>query len=186
MNRNLLIGIGGVVVIALIAGGIMLTRGKSDDKTNTPAETAGSTSYKMIDACSIYSLSNAKTVLGDSAALSANSGNADTENEDLKVSQCSYNDQAETGMTATGILVRSPKSDLGITSNKDAFTTDKPAGVEDVSGYGDAAYWNQSTGQFNVLKGNTWVIFTYMKGIKPSATTLEELTKFADVVIPNM
>ena len=185
--------IGAVLVIAAAAA-IVLARSNSsknqNDKTSQASSQKPSSSpaFAKRQACSIFTLSDAKQILGDSAKGGNTTG--DTSSDDLSVSTCTYtqdsgsNAPVSAGNSAT-LLVRSPKTGAGITSNQNQFGPLKPTGSQHVAGYGDNAYWDPQYGQLNILKHNTWYILS-SGPITPSSRTLDEAKQLADLLISKM
>ncbi len=201
MNKLLPVIVVGVVVVG--GGGAaayFLTRPNQNPSSNNnpisttnpnPANNAQVT-YENKDACTIFTLDDAKKVLGDSAK--AGTGTPGATSNDISVSTCSYLVDTNTPGSApvsvknihsASILVRAPKSATGTTSNKQVFTA-LPAGAQSVSGYGDSAFWNPTLGQLNVLKGNVWVILSSGVSSPPSGRTLDDAKKLADIIIPKL
>ena len=61
-----------------------------------------------------------------------------------------------------------------------AFGSGRPAGVETTQGYGQAAYWDPKTDEFNILVSNNWYILTRSSGLPAtmaSAPDVEALAK---------
>ena len=140
--------------------------------------------YEPANACDLLTLAEAKTLLGDSTI----NGVVQTpvQQKNITVSKCGYSDGLPDTANAVvaAIVVRSGINDAGIQQNKNEFVAGKPsAGVEDVSGIGDKAYFNTGNGQLNVLKDSTWIIASYGSGATPNANTLEDVTKLAKLVL---
>lgn len=140
--------------------------------------------YEPANACDLLTLDEAKTLLGDNTingvvTTPVQSGN-------LTVSRCSYSDGSpDTGhAVVAAIIVRSGINDAGIQQNKAEFNAGKPsAGIEDVQGIGDDAYFNTGLGQLNVLKDSTWVLMSYGPAASPQSNTLEDAEKLAKLVL---
>jgi hypothetical protein len=134
-------------------------------------------------------LADAKQLLGDS--VKGGDSPADTSSGDVDVSTCGYmqdlsgsNVPVSSGKSAS-LTVKIPKTAGGIKSNLGQFGPIKPDNVQDVSGYGDSAYWDAERGQFDVLKGNTWYILTNGSS-SPSDRTLDDAKQMADLLINKM
>jgi hypothetical protein len=137
-------------------------------------------------ACGVFTLADAKQLLGDSVKGGDNP--ADTSSNDVDVSTCNYlqdlsssNVPVSSGKAAS-LTVKIPKTSNGINSNQGQFGKIKPSDVEDVSGYGDSAYWDVDHGQLDILKNNTWYILSN-GSTTPSARTLDEAKQMADLLI---
>lgn len=172
--KKVLFIIGGVVVAAGLVTAVVLFMHSGDDKgskkgttSSTSTTTTGSGSYKVVAACQAFTLADAKAVLGSGAAAGSGNGLSDSASGDVAVSTCSYS--GAPGLTAQDtrtitLLSRSAKSAAGAASNKSVFGKDKPVGKQDVSGVGDAAFWDSTLSQLDVLKGNNWYIIGNMSG----------------------
>ena len=145
----------GVVLIAAVAITVVIAAGSknnSDKKSSASnSATAGNTPPGTIkQACHIFTLADAKQLLGDTAKGGQNP--VIESSGDLDVSTCTYtqdegsNAPVSSSKSAT-ILVRAPKTTKGASSNQEQFGPLKPANVQDVSGYGDNAYWDAEHGQ---------------------------------------
>lgn len=195
MDRKLIALI--VVVLVVLGGGALLLTNKgttkikntSSAKTSLPTDKAGT--LQVADACKLLTASDAKSLIDGNVVQSADK--AGISSADLKLSSCSYSKQVSAGAAeassnnsrSLNILLRSPKTQVGITGNKYSFTTGKPKDVTDVSGYGEVAYWSQQYGQLNVLKHNNWIILSSGSGAS-SNYTLDDAKKLADIVIPRL
>lgn len=184
MRRVWLYVISAVLILGA-ATAIIAAMGDSKDHSQSPAPaTSQSVAFPQRKACSIFSLADAKQVLGDSAKGGSN--NPDSP-EDLDVSACSYTQDAGSNVPVSGhksasLLVRAPKSGAGTTSNQNQFGRLKPADSQPVTGYGDNAYWDPQYGQLNILKHNSWYILSNGP-ITPSERTLDQAETLADILI---
>jgi hypothetical protein len=179
MRRIWIINLG--IILVLAAGiGIFLAADNSHNHnsakktTKQIAASQPAAKPKAKSACSIFTLADAKQVLGDTAK--GGSVNDENSSDDLTVSSCSYtqdsgaNVPVSSGKTA-GLLVRAPKTGSGDT--------------QDVSGYGDSAYWDPQLGQLNILKNNTWYILSNGP-VTPASRTLDQAKQLADLLISKM
>lgn len=201
MNK-LIAAIIGVIIVIGAGTAIVITRG-SDDNTARTTNTAtgqsqevstGEAAIVAVDACDVLTLAAAQAVLGnDLEKGDTSAGNVST--DDVSVTNCVYSTKAASTGTIqerlasnknVGVLARSGKTKAGADSNKAPFTSAKPAGVEDISGYGDQAYFNPKTGQVNILKGGNWYILTYKAGTGATQSTLAELKPLADAIKANI
>lgn len=194
MNKLIVAIVGGVIVIG---GGVYFVTKGSDDKPATGQSqtvATGSDVLVAVDACDVLTDSVATQVLGAGATKGDTSaGNASS--ADVTVSNCAYTLKSTTGGSAlaqvqgthaAGLLVRAAKSQTGADSNKAQFGSAKPSGVEDVSGYGDKAYWNPQFGQLNILKNGNWYILTNYVGTNPTKGTLDQAKQLADALKGNL
>ena len=163
----------------------------NNDKENAPAASQQTTQITSVSACELFSIDDARQVLGESAEKPEDLAGADASSDDMEVTQCLYEvPPAEAGSAdeqkQASLLARSAKTDSGARSNEEVFSgAAKPANVEDVSGYGDAAFWNPEFGQLNILKGSNWYILQ-VGGSVPSERTLDEAKQLADVLISSL
>jgi hypothetical protein len=184
MNKKVLLSVAAVAVVTIGIIGFVALGGDDkpakDNKANATSESLSATK-----ACDLFTLSEAKQLMGDAATLGSTTEAASS--DDVSVDNCSYVNNATTVpelRTAT-IMVRSALSDLGKTSNQDAFKAGgaaNPSGATAVSGYGDKAFWDPATYQLAVLKGNTWIGIVY-GGTNPTSNTLDDAKKVADLVV---
>lgn len=126
--------------------------------SNSASSYQGTVSIKK-DACKLFSLNDAKKVLGKSAEASKNNANAVSSK--ATVSTCSYSSGSEKleDLIALTILIR--------TSNKiqarQAFELARTQDSKDVKNFGDQAYYTPETSQLNILKDDTWIIIANSK-----------------------
>jgi hypothetical protein len=194
MKRSFIYIIGAVLLVAAVAG-ILIARENSQDHTDKTAGSATkstavnhSTAFPDIRACNIFSLADAKQVLGDSAKGGASGSN--TSSSDLEVSTCSYSQTSGSNAPVSGtksasLLVRAPKTGAGTTSNQNQFGPLKPADAQAVAGYGDNAYWDPQLGQLDILKNNAWYILSNGP-VTPADRTLDQAKALADILISKM
>lgn len=192
MNRKILIAI----MVLLVGGAAAAYIISSDEDTDQNQQNAAQSpkpkakTYQTInDACSLVSQADAEKLLGANIEK-GDSAAATQSNEDIVVSTCTYSTKADTltaakDVRSIAVLTRSPKTETGARSNETPFGTARPTGAQDVSGYGDKAYWDPQVGQLNVLKNGTWAILNYGAG-GSNTRTLEETKKLADIVVPRL
>ena len=192
MKRTWIYLIGAVLVIAAAVGVFIAIDNSNDHSgkaTNSNTEQASSSqAFKPRQACKVFTLADAKQLLGASAKGSEVTSN--TSSDDLEVSTCNYTQDSGsnspiTAAKSASILVRAPKTGAGITSNENQFGPLKPADSEHVAGYGDNAYWDSQYGQLDILKNNTWYILSYGP-ITPADRTLDQAKQLADMLIDKM
>lgn len=178
-----------ILVAAAVAAVILAAKNSkspSNKISNTPVATNKNPSPK--DACTIFTLADAKQLLGDTAKGGSNP--IFESSSDFDVSTCTYtqdqgaNAPVSSKKSAT-LQVQAPKTAVGIASNQKEFGPFKPAGVQDVAGYGDLAYWDPEHGQMNILKDNIWYTLSYGP-TTPSERTLDQAKQLADLLISKM
>lgn len=179
----------GLILVAAAAVAIVVaaknSKSHNDNTSDSGTQAVTKKTPSAKDACSIFTLADAKLLLGTDAKGGENG--VSTSSEDLSVSTCTYTDSdtpASTSQSAT-LLVRAPKTEKGITSNHNEFGPLKPTGVQDVPGYGDSAYWDAEHGQLNILKNNNWYILSNGP-VTPGDRTLDQTTKLADILISKL
>ncbi len=187
-----------LAAIIILGGGVFLltksdkeapAKNQTNESTSTSAETQA---FSPPKACEAFTLEDAKKVLGDSAEKTELPGGGGASSDDIDVSQCIYSQPGGDTLASiktqkqASLLVRGAKTKKGADSNKDVFTGSlKPAEAQDVSGYGDVAYWNPQFGQLNVFKNGNWYIIS--AGVStPAEKTLEESKALADVLISKL
>jgi hypothetical protein len=194
MKRSWLYIIGAILVVAA-AVAIFVAMDNSNDRSGKSTSASSSSpssstnqTFKPKQACNVFSLADAKQVLGDSAKGGATTNN--TSSDDLELSTCSYTQDSGSNVPVSAsksasLLVRAPKTGAGITSNQAQFGYLKPADSQHVAGYGDNAYWDPQYGQLNILKHNAWYILSYGP-VTPAARTLDQTKQLADILIDKM
>jgi hypothetical protein len=186
--RKLWFYLAAIILIGAAAAAIVAAIRSS--KSHVDSSSKGTTSAakkqpSVKDACSLFTLTDAKQLLGDTAKGGQNPITESTKN--LKVTTCTYtqdqgaNAPVSSRQSAT-LLVRAPLTDIGKTSNQNQFGPLKPTGVQDVPGYGDSAYWDPEHGQLNILKSDTWYILSYGP-TTPASRTLDQTKQLADLLI---
>lgn len=186
MKKSIVI-ISVVAAVVLIAGGVALLMGSKDNSQDNTASVATkdaekSGSLKQLDACTLFTEADAKAIMGPSATTGDNT--PATESDDIKITNCSYTNNATAVKDIKVITVtsRSPLTQTGVDSNKQAFTSQRPSGAETVSGYGDDAYWDPATYQLAILKDNNWIAVVY-GDTNPTSNTLADAKLVADKVV---
>lgn len=141
--------------------------------------------YEPQNACDMLTAQDAAGLLGESAIQTSNEAASVSQN--TAVSKCGYTDgnHDTEQMIVAAVIVRSGINDDGVLENKRDFVKSQPRGRTDiVQGVGDAAYFNTTNGQLNVLDGRNWIILSYGLGADPAANTREQALKLAAVVVP--
>lgn len=146
--------------------------------TGSSAETP--TIESSSPACQQFTLTTAKTVIGSSAALDAQDSALISDTDDIVASSCVYYASADT----IRLGVYSPKTSLGESTNTVMFGSEKPPGVQDVPGYGQAAYWDAHNGILSVLKNNTR--YELSRNTDTSSAAMDDILQAADVIVPKL
>jgi hypothetical protein len=175
-----------LILVAAAAAAIVLAtrnfKSHNDKINNAPVATNKAPSPK--NACTIFSLADAKQLLGDNAKGGSNP--VSESSSDFDVSTCTYTqDQGNNAPVASRksatLQVQAPKTDIGIASNQREFGPLRPTNAEDVAGYGDQAYWDPEHGQLNILKNNIWYILSFGPST-PAGRTLDQAKQLADLI----
>jgi hypothetical protein len=140
--------------------------------------------YEPANACDLLTMAEARTLLGDQTINTINQTPVQT--GAVTTSQCGYSDGLPDVSNAqvAAINVRSGINDAGIKLNKAQFVSGEPSShVQNISGLGDLAYFNQINGELNVLKDSTWLVVSYGAGADPTANTVDNDIKLAKLAI---
>jgi hypothetical protein len=178
-----------IAALVILGGAAMLILTKKHDNHTTAVQASSDTKqFTSPQACDVFTLDDAKKILGDNAQKSdVSSSNASS--PIIEVTQCLY-DQP-TGDTLASIksqkqaslVVRGAKDQAGADSNNDVFKgSKKPPGVQDIGGYGDGAFWNPQFGQLNIYKNSNWYILS-VGPITPTDKKIDDAKSLADVLI---
>jgi hypothetical protein len=189
MKRGALYLVALLLVAAAVAAGVFVFLNRDNDKkTGNISSSVSQTAKTSNKACSLLTLADAKQLLGPNAKGGPNAQVSSS--ADLDISYCIYTQgvgnklPVSANKTAT-LLVTAPKTEKGAASNQNQFGRLRPANVQDVGGYGEAAYWDPVHGQLNVLKNNVWYIMSYGP-VQPAGRTLEETKQLADLLTPKL
>lgn len=175
----------------VLAAAIVIVVSDKDESVTQPktskneSDNAKAADRKTPEACVIFPLDRAQSVMGKGIVKGDNTTGVSSTN-DIVVSSCTYTTTAKSveaiaNTKTASVLVRAAKTDAGATSNKSAFAENKPAGVQVVSGYGEAAFWNPQLGQLSILKNDNWYILTYGSSTT-TGRTLDEAKKLAEIL----
>ncbi len=185
-----------IIVLVVAAGTFLLfsmdnSKDSSTSGTESQETSNAGKSFNPPAACDVFTLEEAKKVLGETAEVPDTVVPPTASSDDISVSQCIYQTPADTlaairAQKQASVLVRGAKTETGADSNKDYFSgSTRPAEAEDVSGYGDAATWNAQFGQLNILKNNNWYILQTGSST-PAERTLEQAKSMADAIISKL
>lgn len=133
-------------------------------------------------ACTMFTEDQAKQLLGEKAFNGKNT--PATVSGNMAKSYCSYSDLADDQSTSVvaAVGVQAAINAVGDEQNKSGFS-DKKQGNQEVGDIGDDAFYNASLGQLNVLKGHSWLIFSYGVGVSQDTNTLDATLKFAKAIL---
>ena len=177
------------VILAILILGVLsiaiflLTRPSKPPVRNVVTKTGSSSKYVVKKACDILTLPQAKQLFGtDNVTTNPEDNTAATDTNDIVQSSCTYvAKMGPAGFLTASNWLRAATSDAGNSSNTQQFTQKRPVNTQDVTGYGDRAYWNIQLGQLNILKGNTWYIVSFGSPTI-NQRTLGETDKLAKVI----
>lgn len=173
-KKELIIGAAVVLAVLAIVAAIVLFIYNSTPKVV----------YQPAVACETVTSVEAKELLGD-AAFNTNT-NDPVLSGNTATSRCGYASgtaNTET-MLVAAVIVRSGINDTGVQQNKTEFANGTPTqAVEIINDLGDSAYFNQSNGQLNVLKGRNWFILSNGLGSAPEVNSKEDVVKLAQKVL---
>ena len=183
--RPALVAVGLAALLALGGcGQTKPTAAKTDSGSSSPADTSYPTQTRK--ACDVLTAEIAKSLLGSVAAAAPPVPVADS--DAVLVTTC-VRANAVTGLDKTrslSLLMRVAKSKVGATANESVFSSASlPTGAQNVSGYGDHAFWNPAYGQLNILKNGNWYILSSGL-IDPRKHTLPDAEKLADKIIDKL
>lgn len=175
------------IVIVAVGGGIYLVTQK--DNTGNPTTSSVATGDQADagatkTACDIFTDTVAKQVLGAGAVKSEIPGGGVASTDDISVTQCMYEVGEGRDIVIANILVRGAKNKNAYESNKFGFESTKSQDgnpAEDISGLGEAAYYNTGYKQTNVLinGGQYWIIIQ-------AGNTREMSEQLAKEVVKNL
>lgn len=170
-----------VALLVITIGAALIAALAGSYKTAAPSkQKATVVVYHPPKACDVLTRAIAQKIsAGVMSAQDLPGGNTPS----ITVTNCSYFD-ANTRVSV-GLLVRGAKDAAGASTNKAQFGVAMPASAQEVTGYGDGAYWDTNFGQLNVLKHDNWYIIT-SGGIAPSSHTLDDTKKLADLLIDKL
>ncbi len=167
-----------IVVIGLLGGGC------GDDTRSKPAGDRASGGFKKLQACDLLTLDDAKKIIGPDAEKWEGGTNIDSATNHISLSLCQF--QSADGKHYISLLVRAPLSEAGAAGNESGFDPSRPAGAQDVSGYGDRAYYDSSSAQLFVLDHRVYLTFMNTRGAGGGKPSVADMQKVADLVLPRL
>ena len=142
--------------------------------------------YKPINACNLLTMSEAHKLLGKDVIGSP--VNDPAVSGDVATSSCSYTDQEvdRTKMKVAALSVLSAVNDKGVAMVKSEFTSQESTkSVESIKDLGDAAYFNHSLGQLNILNGKSMLRISYGVGASPETNDIDQAVSLAHDILHN-
>lgn len=140
--------------------------------------------YQPVKSCDLLTPAEAQTLLGDKI-IGVDSKDPSITG-DVATSKCSYTDgnPDKAQMVVAAVAVRSAINDEGVTKNTDDFAASQANNDTDtVTGIGEKAYFNKTSGQLNILSNKSWIIISYGIGENPAANSPEKAVQLAKLVV---
>lgn len=192
---------GGIVaVVVLIVAAFAVTAGRSSSdghgsffggnqaEDRSRVNTRITDTYKVVEACDVFTLSDAQAVLGGNVEAVPGNGRGRTELNGILTTHCAYSLGTDNvnDMVNVGLLVRAAQNADGAAGNENEFSTLRASGATQVKGYGDAAFWAQQLSQLNIKVENNWYIISNTKGSRAGTGSLEQSKAVADEIISKL
>jgi hypothetical protein len=144
--------------------------------------------------CSFFTLEDAKILLGKNTTKGGIAPMSQVPSKDFTAENCTYSQNAQgaggnigsQSIKTASVVVRAPKTSLANTFVDFLFVQGKPKNSEDLSGYGEKAYWDPVQGILYSKKGNKFITIIYGVPSPATSRTLGETKKLADLVIPKL
>lgn len=193
MDKKVGVIIALVAIVVVAGGGIVAYSVMNKNKAPSISAQEGSRNTvflsKQVDACKVLNTDVAASYLGETPDMS-DAPSSQTSSDDVAVSNCSYVTKYAVGqpdgsMRSASLFARSAKTEEGAKSNKSQFGEQKPADAQDVSGYGDSAYWAPAYGQLNILKHHNWYIIS-AGSTNITKRTVDDARKLADSIVDRL
>lgn len=168
--------IAAIIITTFILFSVLIINKLANNRA-AQSEYAGTVQTRW-DACKLFSLSDAKNVLGSKAEVSNNNANAVSSK--ASVSTCSYSSGGANAedLVALTVLVRSSNR----IQARQAFEVARPKDAVDIKDLGDQANYSAQTGQINMLSGENWVIIALTKGSSGGDGLASSSKKVAEII----
>lgn len=173
-NKKLLIGSGVIAGFIVVAGGTYIVARKG---TTKPSSNLATTIEVKREACKLFTLDDAKKILGNKASPS--STNANAVSNSVSTSLCSYssNDTDANKLKVVTVLVRSTNP----VQARQAFEVSKAANAIDVKDFAQSAYYNPDVSQLNILNNELLIRIAATEGTGGKGT-IETPKKVGEVI----
>lgn len=151
---------------------------------NTPAENPAPQPPAIESsspACRQFTPTIAKTILGSKATISMQDSAVISDTPDIRTSTCTYQGN---NLSSIKLTAYTAKTSVGVSTNSLLFGSGKPGGVQDVPGYGQAAYWDQTANILFILKDNNRYDLNGTVGSSPAA--LDDVLHAANSIVPKL
>lgn len=150
-------------LIVVAVGSYAIAKRSGENSANSPY---GANITVKRDACKLFTLGDAKKLLGKNTAPSSTNANAVTAT--VSTSLCSYssNDSDTTKLKVLTILVRSTNP----IQAKQAFELSRAPNAETIENIGQAAYYNPDLSQLNILSNELLIRIAATEGTNGKGT----------------
>ena len=145
--------------------------------TNT-SQTTSIGSSQASPACKVLTTTVAQETLGSAATSDpANNGPASGTSDD-EIDVCTYT--SSNNSQVISVTAYTAKTQLGASTNDLAFGSERPNDATSVSGLGQSAYWDASSGQLDVLASNNRYIITWTTGNPAKSVAFQDVKSLAE------
>jgi hypothetical protein len=173
------------LAVLLIAGGAFYYLNNQNSKNKVASKPVP---------CSFFTLDNAKSLLGKTATKGGIAPMSQVSAKDFTAENCTYSQNAQgvggnigsQSIKTASVVVRTTKTAQANTFVDFLFAQGKPKTAQDLSGYGEKAYWDPAQGILYVKKGNKFITVSYGVASPATSRTIGETKKLADLVIPKI
>ena len=187
MNRKWIAcaGLGALMTLSVACGGGGSDGGKSTASTNADAQAPGASgenvkSRELGAACDLVSAASLSDIMGE-AMKEGSAGGAQSQGK-FSTDQCTWLASSTKSRALASVFYR--KSTEKDTKAVFERTMKQFSDAVAVDGFDEGAYYVPSSGQLNVLAGDTWFIFTAShQGMENPDAVTEEHRKLAKMVL---
>jgi hypothetical protein len=167
MNKNTITGLGVVLLVIVLGGGYLLLHNRAPSKptaVNHTTSAPASAKYEGKLACDLFTLDEAKSIIGSNARPLPISALGNRAVQDTSLTTCPYTtasgDAASQDPYQTATLqVYFAKNAAGQTENQKNFNeAQKQGSIAAVTNLGAQAFYNSTYGQLEILKGSYWLV----------------------------
>jgi len=176
--------LGAVLVVIAVTVSVRALKGHIPRNDDATVRTAMTSSDQK--ACDVFTLVDAKSLLGDTAAGGTNPIYEAT--NDISASSCTYSQDLGTNAPVASrrsatLLIRVPHTTKGSISNRTQFNLLESAAKSKVINYGSSAYWDSKHGELNILTANSsWLVIS-SGASSPAQRSLDDAKRLADIVL---
>lgn len=140
--------------------------------------------YQPVKSCELFTPTEAQSLLGENI-VAVDSKDPEIQG-DVAVSKCSYTNMNpdEDQMVVAAVAIRSAVNDDGALKNRDDFATSQANNDTDtITGIGEKAYFNKTSGQLHVFSSRNWIIINMGIGTNPASNSPEKAVELAKLVL---